>query len=103
MTDWTQRQRIAALGGQGILNSSDVDDFEGAKARVLALMLDGKWHTVEEIDAAAGTPGHPARAGLRRYEDVRKGYIHERMRDPAGGRRFLYRITGKKPDPGKLF
>lgn len=88
---------IRALGGQGILRESDLEDFSRSETRIARLMADGEWHSGGEIRYAAGSEGFPASEGLRRFRAVRaslepKGYIFERER-AGDGRNFIYRMT----------
>jgi hypothetical protein len=90
-------QEILALGGGGgILYLSDLEDFSAAERRVIALMIDGKWHSADSIRLAAGKDGNPASEGLRRLRAVRarlepEGYTFERRR--RDGRNFSYRMS----------
>lgn len=98
-------REIRALGGEGILNASDLQDFSSAESRVADLMSDGKWHDADEICMAAGKDGVPAREGLRRYRSVRasletKGFVFD-IRRAGDGRNYLYIM--KPPPKATLF
>jgi len=81
-------REIAIIGGTGMLTGQDWVDLQAATLRVRDFMLDGQWHTVEEIAQAAGQ-----REGLRRLRALRKlGYVVEKRRD-GSARNWLYRLT----------
>lgn len=99
-------REIDALGGHGILDASDIEDFLSAERRVAELMSDGAWHTADAIRRVAGKNGKPASEGLRRYRSVRsklepKGYTFD-MRRLRDGRNFAYKMTAP-PDKETLF
>lgn len=77
---------IKSVGGCGVLNASDVPSLNQAEQRILALMLDGKWHSATEIVEVSGQ-----REGLRRMRVLRRIYEIEKMRDV--GREYYYRIV----------
>ena len=79
-------QRIAALGGVGILKIADLPDLSAAAERVRKLMIDNKWH-----DATAIISASQQREGLRRMRELRTRYIVERQRIP-GRRDWVYRL-----------
>lgn len=86
------RSSIKSLGGHGVLDESDCDDLADGTARVMNLMKDGRWYTVDEIELAAGKDGVPAREGLRRMRELRKhGWNVEKIR--SQGRDYMYRIA----------
>jgi len=58
--------------------------------RVLDLMVDGYWHTPDEIRQAAGKHGTPASEGLRRLRSLREHFTVECQR--VEGSFFIYRI-----------
>jgi hypothetical protein len=94
-------REILALGGEGILHPTDLEDFYAAEARVARLLSDGRWHNAGEIRLAAGKDGHPASEGLRRLRAVRakleeRGYGFERER-AGDGRNFIYRMSRTRP------
>ena len=85
MNDWDY---IHKLGGEGILSRQDVQDLKGQRAKVLWLMLDGNWHSSQEIlDAAGGSEG------MRRLRELREipNVTIERKRGNLG-RVFFYRL-----------
>ena len=86
MNDWNQ---IKKLGGEGILTRRDIADFKGQRAKVLYLMLDGRWHFADQIIAVSG-----GREGLRRMRELREipGATVERKTSPGYSRLFLYRL-----------
>jgi hypothetical protein len=94
MKDWT---RIKKLGGEGILTREDIEDMDVQRNRVLYLMLDGLWHSADQIiNYSRG------REGLRRMRELREipGARIERIRSPIhiGGKRdFMYRLVIEKP------
>ena len=63
-------QAIHALGGQGALTDSDLEDFNEAEARVYNLMKDRRWHSASEIVEVSGQ-----REGLRRLRELRSSGI----------------------------
>jgi hypothetical protein len=84
---------IRSVGGEGILNPSDVPELSAAKARVLQLMFDHDWHCATQILAVSGQ-----REGLRRLRELRKNYTIERRR-LTGTRDFEYRLPFVIPVP----
>lgn len=78
---------IRSVGGEGILNPSDVLDLKAAKAKVLHLMLDNQWHDATEILEISGQ-----REGLRRLRELRRHYTIERRRSFIVARDFEYRL-----------
>jgi hypothetical protein len=93
MLDLSGDRKIRALGGSGILCDEDIKEFSAATLRVKALMVDGKWHTADEIKLAAGSDGFPASEGLRRMRELRREFNIERRR-ASDKRNFEYRIAG---------
>lgn len=82
---------IRRLGGEGILTHDDLADFAASEVRVLRLLLDGRWHTAEEIRAAAN-----GSEGLRRLRALRPlvkrhGLQIAKVRRP-GSRTFHYAL-----------
>lgn len=57
---------IRKLGGEGILNPSDLPDLRSQRFQVLKLMSDRKWHNGLEVLAVAG-----GTEGLRRLRELR--------------------------------
>ena len=86
--EWTMN-RIAALGGVGILRPDDLPELDSQRGRVLMLMLDGRWHDAREIVAIAG-----GSEGLRRLRELRAlpGVHIDRMR-LAESRLYAYQLT----------
>ena len=87
ISDWDYIKR---LGGQGILQRSDVKDLKSQRAKVLHLMLDGRWHKAGEILEVSG-----GREGLRRLRELRD-IPHasiEKAKKIVGGRDFWYRLN----------
>ena len=90
------KKQIKHLGGEGILNESDIPQLNAGTRRVLSLMLDGRWYSRQDIEIAAGANGVPASEGLRRMRELRKhGYEIERRRRERT-RLFDYRISRKR-------
>lgn len=96
MTDWWTY--IKRLGGDGILSRQDVNHLKNQRARVLYLMLDGNWHSAQEILEFAG-----GSEGLRRLRELRDipNVTIERKR--SLGRAFFYRLQYKHGLQGDLF
>ena len=91
----TQRD-ISRLGGEGILTPDDIPELKAGTRRVLALMLDGRFHSADEIMGAAGKGGVPAMEGLRRMRELRAhGFDVEKER--VGNRRWMYRLKKRLP------
>ncbi len=89
---------IARLGGIGILTPADIEDFKASERRVFEFMQDGKWHSPEQIELAAGVDGRPARGGTRRMRQLRAyGYTIERVK--MGKRGWWYRLGPRHTDP----
>ena len=88
--DW---ERIKRLGGAGILTRSDITDLTSQRAKVLWLMMDGFWHSADDIrDAAGGSEG------LRRLRELRElPYITITRRRLFLSRNFSYLL---EYDPG---
>lgn len=84
-----------SVGGVGILTAKDMKDLSGGVTRVLHLMLDGKFHTADEIRIAAGKGGVPASEGLRRLRELRTWYDVERVRDAQNKRSYQYRLVSR--------
>ena len=84
MNDW---ERIKKLGGAGILTRADITDLTGQRAKVLWLMLDGKWHSADAIREAAG-----GSEGLRRLRELRELPYATITREKSIGRMFFYRL-----------
>jgi hypothetical protein len=85
VSDWDY---IKKLGGEGILSRQDVRDLKNQRAKVLYLMLDGMWHSGQEILVWSG-----GTEGLRRMRELREipGASIERFR-PDGKREYHYRL-----------
>lgn len=70
---------------------------------VRKLMLDGAWHTLEQIANAVSAPQASVSARLR---DLRKdkfgGYTVERERVPGGNGLHRYRLIAPAPQPKPL-
>ena len=80
------------------LYESDLEDFNDAVGRVWVLLRDGEWHYARDIEEAAGSPGRPAREGLRRMRELRpllnsRGLSIECRRVATISRDSVYRIT----------
>jgi len=80
------------------LSENDLEDFNDAVARVWVLLRDGEWHYANEIEEAAGSPGRPAREGLRRMRELRplltsRGLYIECRRIATISRDSIYRVT----------
>ena len=89
------RDEIAKRGGIGLLNEQDILDFNGACQRVLELMLDYRWHSVAEINTAAGENGFPAARGLARLWDLKNKHPYEKRKKLGSKRTFEYRLVRK--------
>lgn len=92
-------QTPESLGGQGVLTESDMAALKAGTRRVALLMLDGCWHTPEEIRVAAGTNGFPASEGLRRLRELRAIDGVQIGRQRGSGRYWLYRLEATPPPP----
>ena len=97
---------LRSVGAQGVLTENDLIELRTGTLRVALLMLDGGWHGMSAIKAAAGEPGSgcPASEGLRRMRDLRKidGILVEKKH--KSGRTWLYRVVHKADAPeGGLF
>ena len=78
---------IKRLGGEGILNSTDILQFTKVEKALIEYMADEEWYSATCIIEWSGQ-----REGLRRLRDLRqKGYLVERKRN-AGSRDFFYRL-----------
>ena len=90
---------LASIGAGGVLDESDLADFNAATQRVARLMADGREYDADDIKEAAGEPGSPASEGLRRMRDLRKiPRIAILVRKKSGTKRtFLYRLVRLKP------
>ena len=87
MSDWAY---IKKLGGEGILSRQDVQHLRTQRDRVLYLMLDGLWHSANEIVAAAkGTEGLRR---LRELRDIPNVTIERRRCHKCPDRLFFYRL-----------
>lgn len=75
------------IGASQELTNADLDELSVDRERVLALMLDGLWHTTLEITGAAvGTEG------MRRFRELKqRGYRYEK-RKVSGHRIWEYRL-----------
>ena len=72
------------------LSENDLEDW--------VLLRDGEWHYANEIEEAAGSPGRPAREGLRRMRELRplltsRGLHIECRRVATISRDSIYRVT----------
>ena len=97
MNDW---DCIKKLGGEGILKLEDVADLKNQRAKVLALMLDGYWHSANSIIHASG-----GREGLRRMRELREipHVTIERSANPLAKRDFRYRLNYDPSKQQELF
>jgi len=78
---------IARLGGRGSLTTSDLLEFSWAKIKILHLLIDGRWHSAQEIIDAS-----EQREGLRRLRDLRSdGFEIEKKK--GEGRDWSYRLV----------
>jgi hypothetical protein len=93
-------RRILALGGANILKAQDILDFNEANQRIAFLMLDGQWHTADEIRIVAGVNNMSASEGLRRMRSLRM-YMRIAGRPVSKNRRLWeYRVIEiKKREP----
>jgi len=84
-----------ALGGVGILDDRDLRELNAGAQRVAQLMVDGRWHTAEEIKLAAGDGVTTASEGLRRARELRDlpGVALIKRRMPGHRRRWQYRLV----------
>jgi len=83
-----QWKKIRSLGGEGILQRSDLVDLKSQRARVLWLMLDGLWHTATEILVWSR-----GREGLRRMRELREiPHMSIQRQRLHSGRDFMYRL-----------
>lgn len=96
--DWLY---IKKLGGQGILKQEDVADLENQRAKVLYLMLDGFWHSAQQVIDASG-----GREGLRRMRELREiphVTIERSSNDSLAKRDFRYRLNYDPNPQANLF
>jgi hypothetical protein len=86
---------LLAIGAEGVLTECDLVDLRAGTRRVAVLMGDGRWHTMDEIKAAAGEPGKPASEGLRRLRALREipGVSIACVKQPGSKRTFIYRLV----------
>ena len=85
---------ISKLGGEGILTEADIPSLKTQRARVLALMEDGKEHSGLEIIRVSG-----GSEGLRRLRELRTipGVVIKKRRD-INGRFFWYWMEEEEPE-----
>lgn len=88
-----QHPSLEAIGAQRDLRPDELRELNDAVVRVWRLMLDGEWHTREEICIAAGRGGVPASEGLRRMRALRSLYVIDKRRVDDNRREWLYRLT----------
>jgi hypothetical protein len=85
--------RISALGGTDILDRHDIEDMAESVVDVLDLMLDGEWHSTDEICATAMSQ----REGLRRMRELRSvGFMIDKRRH-GSARVYEYRLIIPAP------
>ena len=86
--DWVRQ--IKKIGGVGIVNKRDIEDFTAAELEVLSLMVDQLWHSTAEITRVTG---YQAQA-LRRMRTLRGlRWVKEIDRARVTGRRvWRYRM-----------
>lgn len=71
------------------LTEKDMQDFTHARKAIYNLMIDGQWHSAEDIIEVSGQ-----REGLRRMRDLRKWFDIDKRN--AGNRNFEYKLTTKR-------
>lgn len=84
------KNSLEALGGQGVLESSDLEALRGDVCLVYSVMKDRKWHSGMEIRKAL-PPGSDA---MRRLRELRRLFTVERCRF-GEKRHFWYRLQPK--------
>lgn len=73
----------------------------GQHAEILALMLDGRWRTLAEIESATGYPQASISAQLRHLRKPRfGGYEVDKRRRTTDGGTWEYRVF--KPYPAQM-
>ena len=83
---------------RAFLDKERVKPLEVAREAVLKLMLDGEWHSLDEIRAVGGSSGDRR---LRELASVEFGeYVYEKTRVP-GSDEFLYRFVGQRVRNGE--
>jgi hypothetical protein len=99
---------IQQHGGVGILTPEDVPDLQNAVKEAFAILMDGQWHSGQEIKERHR---HGQGEALRRVRDLRPilkglGYAVEQRRgekgELGGPRMFYYRIAKLPEEPFTL-
>lgn len=85
---------IKKLGGEGILEDSDILELRGQRAKVYKFMSDGLWHYGPTIVKVAG-----GSEGLRRLRELREieGVKIVKSKSPFD-RSFLYKMEVEDSD-----
>ena len=99
---------IQRHGGVGILTPEDVPDLQNAVREAFSILMDGQWHSGQEIKERHR---HGQGEALRRVRDLRPilrplGYAVEQRRgekgEMGGPRMFYYRIAKIAKIPFRL-
>lgn len=89
-----ERDRLlGSLGARGQLSGIDLADFQEAQGKILNLMLDGDFHTKDEMRAVTGQDEAPRRMRQLRPILDRLGYKIEVKRMEVPGRVYHYRLV----------
>ena len=70
------------------ITGTDMKELGAGRKRVLQLMLDGRWHSAEEIRQAA-----QGSEGLRRLRELKTRYQIDKRRIASEKRHYEYRLT----------
>lgn len=85
---YSPAKQLSLLGAHGILSAKDLPTLNAGCKRVLALLMDSKWHDAEEVRVVAG-----GSEGLRRLRELRThGYDIIKRRSSTDARLFEYRL-----------
>ena len=79
---------VDALGGNGTLTSDDVKELNAGVVKVLEIMSDGAWHTIQELRDKTGLASADRR--MRQLRDL--GY-KIRLDRPSKSRFWYYRLV----------
>ena len=89
---------ITRLGGEGILNPDDLPDMKAGVLAVFKYMLDGEWHTKNEVIVSTRTKDHhygqdEALRRMRELRDPRRWNLQIVKRRRTAQRRWEYRLV----------
>lgn len=80
--------QIPMFEGASGITGTDMKELGAGRKRVLQLMLDGRWHSAEEIRQAA-----QGSEGLRRLRELKTRYQIDKRRIASEKRHYEYRLT----------